>query len=194
MGNLCFSQEKRADRTELRALLRYRWDEKRILRGHQNILNGLFDSRRGVQSELWIFRTRLGSGTPRELRNRRFWFVFCASLAAGSLFRAADRPNSSFSSSRLNRRQNHPLSPIQFSSLKKAWFRHGLLSTSGLFLLLEFPGHSLFFLRPNIRGTVPIHSLLLRPHLNLHLQLRKRARIEVRKDGLPLTFLVTIRR
>src|SRR5271155_2570334 len=76
------------------------------LRGHQNILKRLLIHVGAFNLSL-IFRTLLGSGTPRELRNRRFSFVF---FFLGLLDRSsapARRPNSSFSSSRLNRRQNH---------------------------------------------------------------------------------------
>ena len=45
------------------------------LRGHQNILKRLLIHVGAFNLSL-IFRTLLGSGTPRELRNRRFSFVF----------------------------------------------------------------------------------------------------------------------
>jgi transposase len=76
------------------------------LRGHQNILKRLLIHVGAFNLSL-IFRTRLGSGTPRELRNRRFWFVFVLLWLLDRSSAPADRPNSSFSSSRLNRRQNH---------------------------------------------------------------------------------------
>jgi len=76
------------------------------LRGHQNILKRLLIHVGAFNLSL-IFRTRLGSGTPRELRNRRFWFVFVLLWLLDRSSAPADLTNSSFSSSRLNRRQNH---------------------------------------------------------------------------------------
>ena len=55
------------------------------LRGHQNILKRLLIHVGAFNLSL-IFRTLLGSGTPRELRNRQSSFVFVLSLAAWSLF------------------------------------------------------------------------------------------------------------
>ena len=76
------------------------------LRGHQNILKRLLIHVGAFNLSL-IFRTRLGSGTPRELRNRRSSFVPVLLWLLDHSSAAARRPSSSFSSSRLNRRQNH---------------------------------------------------------------------------------------
>src|SRR5271155_3046976 len=54
------------------------------LRGHQNILKRLLIHIGAFNLSL-IFRTRWGSSTPRELKNRGF---SCASLASGSFFGA----------------------------------------------------------------------------------------------------------
>ena len=76
------------------------------LRGHQNILKRLLIHVGAFNLSL-IFRTLLGSGTPRELRNRRSSFVLVLLWLLDRSSAPAHRPNSSFSSSRLNRRQNH---------------------------------------------------------------------------------------
>src|SRR5450631_2032092 len=76
------------------------------LRGHQNIHKRPLIHVGALNLSL-IFRSLFGSGTPRELRNRRSSFVL---VLLGLLDRSATpalRPSSSFSSSRLDRRQNH---------------------------------------------------------------------------------------
>jgi len=76
------------------------------LRGHQNILKRLLIHVGAFNLSL-IFRTLWGSGTPRELRNRRSSFVVVLLWLLDRSSAPARRPSSSFSSSRLNRRQNH---------------------------------------------------------------------------------------
>jgi transposase len=76
------------------------------LRGHQNILKRLLIHVGAFNLSL-IFRNLLGSGTPRELRNRRSSFVLVLLWLLDRSSAPARRPSSSFSSSRLNRRQNH---------------------------------------------------------------------------------------
>src|SRR6266852_3785397 len=76
------------------------------LRGHQNILKRLLIHVGAFNLSL-IFRTLLGSGTPRELRNRPFSFVFILCWLLGRSSASTSRTNSSLSWSRLNRRRNH---------------------------------------------------------------------------------------
>ena len=76
------------------------------LRGHQNILKRLLIHVGAFNLSL-IFRTLLGSGTPRELRNRPFLFVAVLFWLLGRSSAPTRRTNSSLSSSRLNRRRNH---------------------------------------------------------------------------------------
>src|SRR5216684_194099 len=76
------------------------------LRGHQNILKRLLIHVGAFNLSL-IFRTLLGSGTPRELRNRPLSFVFVLCWLLGRSSASTIRTNSSLSWSRLNRRRNH---------------------------------------------------------------------------------------
>src|SRR2546426_2754990 len=76
------------------------------LRGHQNILKRLLIHVGAFNLSL-IFRTLLGSGTPRELRNRPFSFVFVLFWLLGRSSASTSRTNSSLLSSRLNCRRNH---------------------------------------------------------------------------------------
>ena len=76
------------------------------LRGHQNILKRLLIHVGAFNLSL-IFRTLLGSGTPRELRNRPYRLIFALSF----LFRRFSAPVRGtlffFSSSRLRRPPSH---------------------------------------------------------------------------------------
>jgi transposase len=76
------------------------------LRGHQNILKRLLIHVGAFNLSL-IFRTLWGSGTPRELRNRRSSLVPVLLWLLDRSSAPARRPSSSFSSSRLNRLQTH---------------------------------------------------------------------------------------
>src|SRR6202163_1696368 len=76
------------------------------LRGHQNILKRLLIHVGAFNLSL-IFRNLWGSGTPRELRSRRSSFVLLLLWLLDRSATPALRPSSSFSSSRLDRRQNH---------------------------------------------------------------------------------------
>jgi len=75
------------------------------LRGRENILKRLLIHVGAFNLSL-IFRTLLGSGTPRELGNRQSWFIFALSL----LFRRSSEPvchtNFPFSSLRLRWSRN----------------------------------------------------------------------------------------
>jgi len=76
------------------------------LRGHENILKRLLIHVGAFNLSL-IFRSLLGSGTPRELRNRQSSLLFVLSLLFRRVSAPARRTNFSFSSSRLRRPQNH---------------------------------------------------------------------------------------
>jgi len=76
------------------------------LRGQQNILKRLLIHVGAFNLSL-IFRSLLGSGTPRELRNRQSSLLFVLSLLFRRFSAPALRTNFYFSSSRLDRRQNH---------------------------------------------------------------------------------------
>ena len=76
------------------------------LRGHENILKRLLIHVGAFNLSL-IFRTLLGSGTPRELRNRQSRLIFAVSLLFRRISAPALRTNFSFSSSRLSRPRSH---------------------------------------------------------------------------------------
>ena len=76
------------------------------LRGHENILKRLLIHVGAFHLSL-IFRTLLGSGTPRELRNRQSRLIFAVSLLFRRISAPALRTNFSFSSSRLSRPRSH---------------------------------------------------------------------------------------
>ena len=76
------------------------------LRGHENILKRLLIHVGAFNLSL-IFRTLLGSGTPRELRNRQSRLIFVLSLLCRRFSAPAHRTNFSFSSSRLSRPRSH---------------------------------------------------------------------------------------
>ena len=88
------------------------------LRGHQNILKRLLIHVGAFNLSL-IFRTLLGSGTPRELRNRPFSFVFVLFWLLGRSSAPTSRTNFSLSSSRLNRRRNHRYLRYKFRHSRK---------------------------------------------------------------------------
>ena len=76
------------------------------LRGHENILKRLLIHVGAFNLSL-IFRTLLGSGTPRELRNRQSRLIFVLSLLFRRFSAPAHRTNFPFSSSRLSRPRSH---------------------------------------------------------------------------------------
>ena len=76
------------------------------LRGHQNILKRLLIHVGAFNLSL-IFRSLLGSGTPRELRNRPSRLLFVLSLLFRRFSALALRTNCSFWSSRLRRPRTH---------------------------------------------------------------------------------------
>jgi transposase len=79
---------------------------KTYLRGHQNILKRLLIHVGAFNLSL-IFRTLLGSGTPRELRNRQSRLIFVFSFLFPRFSAPAHRANFSFSSSQLGRSRTH---------------------------------------------------------------------------------------
>jgi len=87
-------EERRADRAELCALLRYGWDEKDASAGHQNILKRLLIHVGAFN--LSLIPQSVGSGTPRELRNRRSSFVLVLFWLLDRPATAAHRPSSLF--------------------------------------------------------------------------------------------------
>jgi transposase len=76
------------------------------LRGHENILKRLL-LHVGAFNLSLIFRSLLGSGTPRELRNRQSRLIFVLSFLFRCFSTPAHRTNFSFSSSRLRRPRSH---------------------------------------------------------------------------------------
>src|SRR6202158_1818215 len=76
------------------------------LRGHENILKRLLIHVGAFNLSL-IFRSLLGSGTPRELRNRQSRLIFVLSLLFRRFSAPAHRTNFYFSSSRLRRSRSH---------------------------------------------------------------------------------------
>jgi transposase len=75
------------------------------LRGHQNILKRLLIHVGAFNLSL-IFRHLLGSGTPRELKNRQSSLLFALFLVIQSFLPLENRTNKSFSRLRLRRPQN----------------------------------------------------------------------------------------
>jgi len=88
------------------------------LRGHQNILKRQLIHVGAFNLSL-IFRMLLGSGTPRELRNRPFSLVTVLFWLLGRSSAPMRRINSSLSPSRLNRRQNHRYLRYKFRHSRK---------------------------------------------------------------------------
>jgi len=88
------------------------------LRGHQNILKRLLIHVGAFNLSL-IFRILLGSGTPRELRNRPFSLVTVLFWLLGRSSAPMRRINSSLSPSRLNRRRNHRYLRYKFRHSRK---------------------------------------------------------------------------
>ncbi len=76
------------------------------LRGHANILKRLLIHVGAFNLGL-IFRSLLGSGTPRELRNRQFALIFLFLWRFHRTSTPARQTNSSFSSSGFRRGHNH---------------------------------------------------------------------------------------
>ena len=76
------------------------------LRGHKNILKRLLIHVGAFNLSL-IFRTLLGSGTPRELRNRQSALIFLFLWSFRSTSTPTHHTNSSFSSSPFGRHRNH---------------------------------------------------------------------------------------
>jgi len=76
------------------------------LRGHENILKRLL-LHVGAFNLSLILRSLLGSGTPRELRNRQSRLIFMLSFLFRRFSAPAHRTNFSFSSSRLRRLRSH---------------------------------------------------------------------------------------
>src|SRR5450755_469588 len=88
------------------------------LRGHENILKRLLIHVGAFNLSL-IFRTLLGSGTPRELRNRQSWLLFVLSLLFPRFSAPARRTNFSVSSSRLRRPRSHRYLGYKFRHAKE---------------------------------------------------------------------------
>src|ERR1019366_2183024 len=87
------------------------------LRGHQNILKRLLIHVGAFNLSL-IFHTLLGSGTPRELKNRQsshIWYFLLFRRSSAS----ARRTHYSFSSSRLRRPRNHRYLRYKFRHAKE---------------------------------------------------------------------------
>ena len=98
------------------------------LRGHRNILKRLLIHVGAFNLSL-IFRSLLGSGTPRELRNRQSSFL-CVLLFLFRRPSVASSPRKHcVSSPPFDRRKNHRYLRyrLRHSALSKMRFRHGLL-------------------------------------------------------------------
>ena len=93
------------------------------LRGHQNILKRLLIHVGAFNLSL-IFRSLLGSGTPRELRNRQSSLLFALFLLLRRYSALASRTKFSFSRSRLRR---HPSE--RFLKYKLRHSREGVSAT-----------------------------------------------------------------
>jgi transposase len=87
------------------------------LRGQQNILKRLLIHVGAFNLSL-IFRSLLGSGTPRELRNRQFRLIFVFSFLFHHFSAPVCRTHFSFSSSRLRRPRSHRISDINSATQK----------------------------------------------------------------------------
>ena len=94
------------------------------LRGHENILKRLLIHVGAFNLSL-IFRSLLGSGTPRELRNRQSWLLFVLSLLFPRFPAPARRTNFSVSSSRLRRPRNHRYLRYKFRRSRERDFATG---------------------------------------------------------------------
>jgi len=87
------------------------------LRGQQNILKRLLIHVGAFNLSL-IFRSLLGSGTPRELRNRQSRLIFVFSFLFHHFSAPVCRTHFSFSSSRLRRPRSHRISDINSATQK----------------------------------------------------------------------------
>ena len=88
------------------------------LRGQQNILKRLLIHVGAFNLSL-IFRSLLGSGTPRELRNRRSRLIFVYSFLFHHFSAPVRRTHFSFSSSRLRRPRSHRYLGYKFRHAKE---------------------------------------------------------------------------
>src|ERR1700680_1202208 len=88
------------------------------LRGHENILKRLLIHVGAFNLSL-IFRSLLGSGTPRESRNRQSSFVFVLLWLFARSSAPARRTHDSLSSSRLRRPRNHRYLRYKFRHAKE---------------------------------------------------------------------------
>ena len=88
------------------------------LRGHENILKRLLVHVGAFNLSL-IFRSLLGSGTPRESRNRQPSFVFVLLWLFARSSAPARRTHDSLSSSRLRRPRNHRYLRYKFRHAKE---------------------------------------------------------------------------
>jgi transposase len=88
------------------------------LRGQQNILKRLLIHVGAFNLSL-IFRSLLGSGTPRELRNRQSRLIFVFSFLFHHFSAPVRRTHFSFSSSRLRRPRSHRYLGYKFRHAKE---------------------------------------------------------------------------
>jgi hypothetical protein len=88
------------------------------LRGQQNILKRLLIHVGAFNLSL-IFRSLLGSGTPRELRNRQSRLIFVFSFLFHHFSTPVRRTHFSFSSSRLRRPRSHRYLGYKFRHAKE---------------------------------------------------------------------------
>jgi len=88
------------------------------LRGHENILKRLLIHVGAFNLSL-IFRTLLGSGTPREFRNRQSSLIFVLLGLFARSSASVRRINFSFSSSRLSRPRNYRYLRYEFRHPKE---------------------------------------------------------------------------
>jgi transposase len=94
------------------------------LRGHENILKRLLIHVGAFNLSL-LFRSLLGSGTPRESRNRQSSFVFVLLWLFARSSAPVRHTNLSFSSSRLRRPRNHRYLRYKFRHAKEQGYATG---------------------------------------------------------------------
>jgi hypothetical protein len=122
------SEERRVDRTELRPLLRHRWNEKDPSARAREHSQATVDSRRRVQSES-DFPLSVGIWHPTGVEKPTVLASFCAFFAVPARFSTCASHKLFFFVVTTQTASKSSLSQIQVPSLQRTRFHHRLLGT-----------------------------------------------------------------